>query len=97
MSLAADVPDGLAASHHAWIEAVRTTDVEAYAGLVCEDVVWLPPGEEAVTHLEQAGEFGGGKGWVGRQDESVGQLVARLGRPGDRKDPTHPRATVPHP
>ena len=52
MSFAADVPDGLAASHDAWIKAVEATDVDAYAALVCEDVVWLPPGDTSVVGRE---------------------------------------------
>ena len=34
--------------HRAWIDAVNGTDLTAYADLVCEDVVWLPPGQPPI-------------------------------------------------
>lgn len=57
MTTVAELPDALAESHRAWIEAVDRTDLEAYAELVCEDVVWLPPGEEAVEGREAFREW----------------------------------------
>lgn len=42
------LPGGLVESHRAWIRAVGATDVDAYADVVCEDVVWLPPGGDPV-------------------------------------------------
>lgn len=48
MTLRPGLPEGLAASHRAWVDAVDGTDLDDYAGLVCEDVVWLPPGEDAI-------------------------------------------------
>lgn len=43
-----DLPDGLAGSHRAWIDAVSGTDLDAYAEVVCEDLVWWPPGQDPV-------------------------------------------------
>lgn len=48
MSDAGDLPAGLLESHRAWIAAVDGTDLAGYAEIVCEDVVWLPPGREPV-------------------------------------------------
>lgn len=42
------LPDRLAGSRQAWIEAVNRTDLDAYADVVCDDVVWIPPGQQAV-------------------------------------------------
>lgn len=41
------LPDGLGESRRAWMAAVKRTDLAAYADLVCDDVVWLPPGRPA--------------------------------------------------
>lgn len=41
-------PHDLTRSHRAWIKAVNETDLEAYADVVCRDLVWLPPGQDAV-------------------------------------------------
>jgi uncharacterized protein (TIGR02246 family) len=35
--------------HRAWIAAVTSGDVDAYANLVTEDVVWMPPHGPAVV------------------------------------------------
>ncbi len=35
--------------HGAWIEVVTSGDVDAYADLVTEDVVWMPPHGPAVV------------------------------------------------
>ena len=43
-----EFPPELARSHRAWTDAVNDTDLDAYAEMVCEDVVWLPPGQEAL-------------------------------------------------
>lgn len=42
------LPGRLVESRQAWIEAVNRTDLDAYADVVCEDVVWIPPGQDAV-------------------------------------------------
>lgn len=42
------LPDRLVESRQAWIEAVNRTDLDAYADVVCDDVVWIPPGQQAV-------------------------------------------------
>lgn len=42
------LPEGLVESHRAWIRAVNDTDLDGYADLVCEDVMWLPPGGDPV-------------------------------------------------
>lgn len=47
MNMSGGLPSGLTQSHRSWIQAVNQTDLDAYAGLVCEDVVWLPPGQAA--------------------------------------------------
>lgn len=54
---ASQLPDALASSHAAWLEAVGRTDVDAYAALVSEDVVWLPPGGETVEGREAFREW----------------------------------------
>ena len=43
-----ECPPELTSSHRAWTDAVNDTDIAAYAEIVCEDVVWLPPEEEAL-------------------------------------------------
>lgn len=43
-----ECPPELAGSHRAWMDAVNDTDLDAYAEMVSEDVVWLPPGQEAL-------------------------------------------------
>ena len=48
MTRPGDLPNGLADSRREWIAAVDGTDLDAYADLVCEDVVWMPPGGEPV-------------------------------------------------
>lgn len=42
------LPPDLTRSHRAWVEAVNGTDLEAYADVVCRDLVWLPPGQDAI-------------------------------------------------
>lgn len=42
------LPGRLVESRQAWIEAVNRTDLDAYADVVCDDVVWIPPGQDAV-------------------------------------------------
>lgn len=42
------LPGRLVESRQAWIEAVNRTDLDAYADIVCDDVVWIPPGQDAV-------------------------------------------------
>lgn len=37
---------GAAGRREQWIAAVNAADADRYAGLVAEDVVWLPPGGE---------------------------------------------------
>ena len=38
------------ATHHRdWIAAVEATDIDAYADLVTEDLVWIPPHGDAVV------------------------------------------------
>lgn len=39
-----DGSSGIAARRRRWQEVVNEGDVDAYADLVTEDVVWLPPG-----------------------------------------------------
>lgn len=48
MTVPENLPPGLARSHRSWIEAVNRGDLSAYADLVCEDVVWVPPGQAAL-------------------------------------------------
>ncbi|MEX2374025.1 MAG: SgcJ/EcaC family oxidoreductase [Dehalococcoidia bacterium] len=48
MSIAEELPTGLKQSHRSWVEAVNETDLDAYANLVSEDVVWIPPGQAAI-------------------------------------------------
>lgn len=36
--------DGAHERRHAWVSAVEGGDVDAYAAIVTEDVVWFPPG-----------------------------------------------------
>lgn len=45
---AEDLPEDLEGARRAWLRAVNRTDLDAYADLVCRDVVWLPPGGPAV-------------------------------------------------
>jgi uncharacterized protein (TIGR02246 family) len=35
--------------HRQWIAAVNSTDIDAYAQLVTDDLVWIPPGAEPVV------------------------------------------------
>lgn len=42
-------PEALADRREAWVAAVGARDLDAYAELVTEDVVWLPPGQDAVV------------------------------------------------
>ena len=35
--------------HRQWIAAVNATDIDAYARMVTDDLVWIPPGSEAVV------------------------------------------------
>lgn len=39
-------PEVLAGRRDAWVAAVGARDLDAYAELVTEDVVWLPPGND---------------------------------------------------
>lgn len=48
MLLATDVPERLADSHRAWLQAVNRSDLSGYAEVVAENVVWIPPGQDAV-------------------------------------------------
>jgi len=48
MQLATDVPERLANSHSAWLQAVNGSDLAGYAEVVAENVVWIPPGQDAV-------------------------------------------------
>jgi uncharacterized protein (TIGR02246 family) len=41
--------DELWERHQEWTRVVNTRDVEAYAELVAEDIVWIPPAGEAVV------------------------------------------------
>lgn len=43
-----NLPDGLIQRQRSWIQAVNQTDLVAYADLVSEDVVWLPPGQTSI-------------------------------------------------
>jgi uncharacterized protein (TIGR02246 family) len=39
----------LEARHRSWIAALTSTDIDAYAAMVTDDLVWLPPGTEAIV------------------------------------------------
>ena len=45
---AEDLPEELERARLSWLRAVNRSDLDAYADLVCPDVVWLPPGEASV-------------------------------------------------
>lgn len=47
MGMGADLPDGLENGHRCWLEAVEQADLDGY--LVVEDVVWIRPGQEAIS------------------------------------------------
>lgn len=42
----------LAGQHHKWQDAVNARDIDAYAELVAEDVVWIPPSGDAIEGRE---------------------------------------------
>ena len=48
MELTDNLPERLAASHRAWLRAVNGNDLAGYLGVVAENVVWIPPGGDAV-------------------------------------------------
>lgn len=43
--------------HRDWIAAVNATDIDAYAHLVTEDLVWMPPDGEAVVGRAALGSW----------------------------------------
>jgi uncharacterized protein (TIGR02246 family) len=49
MSAAAEPRDKVEPRHRVWIAAVNATDIDAYAALVTEDLVWIPPHGEALV------------------------------------------------
>lgn len=49
MSRQSKIPQDLAQRRVEWIGCVNAGDVEKYADLVSEDVVWLAPGREAIV------------------------------------------------
>lgn len=48
MGMGANLPEGLEHSHRRWLEVVNQSDLDGYVDLVADDVVWIPPGQEAL-------------------------------------------------
>lgn len=43
------IPDSLKKRHQEWVEAVNNGNIDAYADLLAEEAVWIPPGSEPIT------------------------------------------------
>lgn len=46
------IPDSLLKRHRQWIDIVNKGDVDRYAGLLTDDAVWIPPGQEPIRGPE---------------------------------------------
>lgn len=46
------IPEPFKKRHKQWIEAVNAGDVDAYAHLLAENVVWIPPGQLPIIGRE---------------------------------------------
>lgn len=86
MNMGADLPDGLQNSPSCWLEAVEQADLDGYVDLVTDDVVWIPPGQEAL------------QGRTFQAVAALGTRAAHSTRPtaaGEGEVPAHPRFECP--
>lgn len=52
-----EVPESFKKRHNKWVEIVNSGNVEAYAKLLAEEVVWIPPGQQPITGREAFKEW----------------------------------------
>lgn len=46
------VPESLKKQHQKWIDVVNNEDIDAYANIIAEDAVWMPPGQQPIIGRE---------------------------------------------
>lgn len=51
--MGSEAPAGLVAARQRWIKAANAADPDAYADVLHEHAVWLPPGMEAIEGREE--------------------------------------------
>lgn len=47
-----NIPESLRKQHKSWIDVVNNEDIDAYANILAENAVWIPPGQKPIIGRE---------------------------------------------